>query len=151
MPPYTTRSSGRSATSGSRLFISMRSGASVSQLLQESCVPRGARTTRGAEVVMGGPCSCEQQAVGIELLAMLRAEARNEIVDSHASAFLARHVEHYPALMQHDRARAHGERVAHAVRHHQGRQAMLGNDALREVEHEARRARIERRDVLVEQ
>ena len=32
MPPYTTSSSGRSATSGSRLFISIRSGASVSQL-----------------------------------------------------------------------------------------------------------------------
>src|SRR2546422_3390794 len=46
MPPYTTRSSGRSATSGSRLFISMRSGASVSQLLALSCVPRGARTVR---------------------------------------------------------------------------------------------------------
>src|SRR5712692_9601896 len=46
MPPYTTRSSGRSATSGSRLFISMRSGASVSQLRAESSVPRGARTMR---------------------------------------------------------------------------------------------------------
>src|SRR5215813_142990 len=46
MPPYTTRSSGRSATSGSRLFISMRSGASVSQLFALSCVPRAARTTR---------------------------------------------------------------------------------------------------------
>src|SRR5918999_1865672 len=46
MPPYTTRSSGRSATSGSRLFISMRSGASVSQLFALSCVPRAARTGR---------------------------------------------------------------------------------------------------------
>src|SRR5687768_17320075 len=46
MPPYTTRSSGHSATSGSRLFMSMRSGASVSQLFAESCVPRGARTGR---------------------------------------------------------------------------------------------------------
>src|SRR5688572_26782984 len=46
MPPYTTRSCGRSATSGSRLFMSMRSGASVSQLFAESCVPRGARITR---------------------------------------------------------------------------------------------------------
>src|ERR687891_1305832 len=46
MPPYTTRSSGRSATSGSRLFISMRSGASVSQLFALSCAPRGERTAR---------------------------------------------------------------------------------------------------------
>ena len=38
--------SGFSATSGSRLFISMRSGASVSQLLAESSVPRAARMTR---------------------------------------------------------------------------------------------------------
>ncbi|MNT44066.1 hypothetical protein D3C72_1805710 [compost metagenome] len=43
MPPYTTSSFGFSATSGSRLFISMRSGASVSQLLAVSVVPRGAR------------------------------------------------------------------------------------------------------------
>src|SRR3954468_12102410 len=46
MPPYTTSSSGRSATSRSRLFISMRSGASVSQLFAESVVPRGALTVR---------------------------------------------------------------------------------------------------------
>ncbi len=38
--------SGCSATSGSRLFISMRSGASVSQLLAESSVPARARMTR---------------------------------------------------------------------------------------------------------
>ncbi len=44
VPPYTTRSSGRSATSGSRLFISMRRAASCCQPLQESVVPRGART-----------------------------------------------------------------------------------------------------------
>jgi hypothetical protein len=40
------RARGFSATSGSRLFISMRSGASVSQLLAESSVPRGLRMTR---------------------------------------------------------------------------------------------------------
>src|SRR3990167_4312788 len=43
MPPYTNSSLGFSATSGSRLFISMRSGASVSQLLAVSVVPRAAR------------------------------------------------------------------------------------------------------------
>src|SRR5215212_1620665 len=41
-PPYTIRSSGRSATSGSRLFISIRSAASCGQPLQESVTPRGA-------------------------------------------------------------------------------------------------------------
>src|SRR5207248_11371749 len=37
-------SSGRSATSGSRLFISMRRAASCCQPLQVMSVPRGART-----------------------------------------------------------------------------------------------------------
>ena len=45
-PPYTTRSSGRSATSGSRLFISIRSAASCGQPLQESACRRGARIVR---------------------------------------------------------------------------------------------------------
>ena len=36
VPPYTTRSSGRSATSGSRLFINMRSAASWGQPRQLS-------------------------------------------------------------------------------------------------------------------
>src|SRR5450756_636749 len=47
VPPYTTRSSGRSATSGSRLFISIRSAASWAQPLQLRSGPRGARTARG--------------------------------------------------------------------------------------------------------
>src|SRR5699024_3601162 len=47
VPPYTTRSSGRSATSGSRLFCSIRSGASVWQLLAVIRVPRGLFTSRG--------------------------------------------------------------------------------------------------------
>src|SRR5688572_6687192 len=49
VPPYTTRSSGRSATSGSRLFMSMRSAASCCQPLQEIEVPRGACTRRDVE------------------------------------------------------------------------------------------------------
>src|SRR5258705_9821652 len=43
VPPYTTRSSQRSATSGSRLFISIRSAASCGHPLHEMAVPRGAR------------------------------------------------------------------------------------------------------------
>ena len=50
-PPYTTSWSGSSATSGSRLFISMRSAASCCQPLQLISVPRGARTGRGPAVV----------------------------------------------------------------------------------------------------
>src|SRR2546430_626301 len=41
-PPYTMSWSGCSATSGSRLFISMRIAPSVAQLLQLRWVPRGA-------------------------------------------------------------------------------------------------------------
>src|SRR5690554_5335405 len=46
MPPYTTSSSGRSATSGSRLFWIIRYGASASHERQLSSVPRGARMLR---------------------------------------------------------------------------------------------------------
>ncbi len=44
VPPYTTSWSGASATSGSRLFISIRFGASRSQFAAVISVPRGART-----------------------------------------------------------------------------------------------------------
>nr|WP_234753995.1 hypothetical protein [Arthrobacter ramosus] len=54
VPPYTTRASGRSATSGSRLFINMRNGASVCQLLAVSSVPRAARTGRAPVVKSAG-------------------------------------------------------------------------------------------------
>ncbi len=49
-----SRSSGRSATSGSRLFMSIRRAASCGQPLQDNSVPRGARTRR-AVVVMPQP------------------------------------------------------------------------------------------------
>ena len=51
VPPYTTRSSGRSATSGSRLFISIRMAASWGQPRQLSSLPLGARTGRGPLVM----------------------------------------------------------------------------------------------------
>src|SRR5688572_22373843 len=47
VPPYTTRWSGSSATSGSRLFMSIRRAASWAQPRQVSSGPRGARTGRG--------------------------------------------------------------------------------------------------------
>src|SRR5689334_7599845 len=53
MPPYTTSACGFSATSGSRLFCNMRNGASVSQLLQVSWLPRGARTVRVVSMRVG--------------------------------------------------------------------------------------------------
>src|SRR5439155_4681964 len=67
VPPYTMRSSGFSATSGSKLFISIRSAASCSQPLQLSLVPRGARTRRPAITLPprlasfsgGPPASCK--------------------------------------------------------------------------------------------
>src|SRR4029434_6022015 len=45
-PPYTTSASSFSATSGSRLFISIRIAASACQVLHVRCPPRGARTVR---------------------------------------------------------------------------------------------------------
>src|SRR5882757_3148201 len=47
MPPYTTSSAGFSATSGSRLFISMRSGASVIHERALKALPRAARMILG--------------------------------------------------------------------------------------------------------
>src|ERR1700729_3832347 len=47
MPPYTTNSAGFSATSASRLFINMRSGASVIQVRALNALPRAARMIRG--------------------------------------------------------------------------------------------------------
>src|SRR4051812_6813747 len=43
VPPYTTRSSGRSATSGSRLFMSIRLAASCGHPCAVRVPPRGAR------------------------------------------------------------------------------------------------------------
>src|SRR5438445_12210623 len=51
VPPYTTRSCGRSATSGSRLFMSMRSAASWTQPRHDRARPRSARTILEAVTV----------------------------------------------------------------------------------------------------
>src|SRR4051794_23632921 len=59
-PPYTTSSSGCSATSGSRLFCSIRSAASCCQPRAVSVVPRGARTGRGPD--MGDPAFLVERA-----------------------------------------------------------------------------------------
>src|SRR6202051_4441005 len=47
MPPYTTSSPGFSATSGSKLFINIRSGASVIHERALKALPRAARITLG--------------------------------------------------------------------------------------------------------
>src|SRR5256712_6231511 len=62
VPPYTTSSWGRSATSGSRLFMSIRSAASWIQPLQDRCGPRGARTTLGP-VTVPDPAKCGMRSV----------------------------------------------------------------------------------------
>src|SRR5436853_473004 len=69
LPPYTTRSSGRSATSGSRLFMRQRRIASWAQPLHDRVEPRGARTTlllEGATPRLHGPqhLSAHDQALG---------------------------------------------------------------------------------------
>src|SRR5687767_13593341 len=80
MPPYTTRSSGRSATSGSRLFMSMRSGASVCQLRAVSVVPRGARTATGVPRSYGWFMVCSS-SVSVGLSVGLSVEASVELSD----------------------------------------------------------------------
>src|ERR1700722_910513 len=66
MPPYTTSSAGFSATSASRLFINMRSGASVIQLRALNVLPRAARMILG----LGGA----------SMLIPLRAKAPGQFV-----------------------------------------------------------------------
>src|SRR6187402_1576884 len=59
MPPYTTSDVGSSATSASRLFCSIRNGASVSQDLHVNVLPRGARIERDGSTrldIVGGSC-----------------------------------------------------------------------------------------------
>src|SRR5260370_16697548 len=66
VPPYTTKSSGFSATSGSRLFINMRRAASCCHPLQESVVPRAARK---------GPLDIELSATVPEIVALMKDSA----------------------------------------------------------------------------
>src|SRR5690606_33258307 len=73
VPPYTTRSSGRSALAGSRLFISIRSGASVCHERAESSVPVAAWIGRRGLVVMD-PCNSWTARAG-------RAGARPSVSD----------------------------------------------------------------------
>src|SRR5690606_15484104 len=53
--------------------------------------------------------STEQQRIVGELLAANLFEHVQQILDPHATALVARDVEHHLALMQHDRALAHVE------------------------------------------
>ena len=92
----------------------------------------------------------KEHTVVIERPARARAEALNEILHRHAGALRARDVEHDAAVRHHQRAVAERESLRHVVRHHQAGDVMLRHDALREREHLFRRARVERRRVLVE-
>src|SRR5580704_2002123 len=57
IPPYTTRLSGLSATSGSKLFWIMRYAASDNQFLQVRTDPRGARINRAGSVLRNSSVS----------------------------------------------------------------------------------------------
>jgi len=63
--PALTYTPGRSATSGSRLFVSIRSGASVNQLFAWSVVPRLARMMRLFCLSMGLPQGCSTLLDGL--------------------------------------------------------------------------------------
>src|SRR5262249_53430358 len=70
-----------SATSGSRLFISIRSGASVSQLRAESCWPRGARIIRtlSRRVAIGSSSGASKREAGFEHVAQSLLDGRGKI------------------------------------------------------------------------
>src|SRR5690606_23058723 len=64
---------------------------------------------------------------------------------------VARHVEHHLALVQHDGAITHVQRLPHAVGDHHGGKPAFRHDAGSELQHEIGRARVKRRRVFVEQ
>ena len=70
VPPYTTSSSGFSATSGSRLFCNIRYAASCGQPLQFSSVPRGA-----AMFLTGSPIGPKLCVAELLMSCSLRATA----------------------------------------------------------------------------
>src|SRR5688572_7735321 len=87
MPPYTTSSAGFSATSLSRLFCSIRYGASVSQDLQLSVAPRGARMLRegSRRVDMDGFRWREAEIIGrLSCPGQRAAAARAPVASFHA-------------------------------------------------------------------
>ena len=61
-----------------------------------------------------------------------------------------RNVEADLALVQHQEAVAAAQRLVHAVGHHQGGQAVLGDQLAGQIEDQLRRARVEGCRVLVE-
>ena len=58
-----------------------------------------------------------------------RVEHGQQVRHVHAAALVAGHVQHHLPLVQHDRALAHVQRLAHAVRHHHGGELAFGDDA----------------------
>src|SRR5277367_2796615 len=120
MPPYTTSSAGFSATSGSRLFISMRNGASVNQERALRVVPRGARMRRGF--------------TGASMVSLLEAE-RGPEAPRHfiAGAGMVEARERGdgamgPGAAGHEQARLvalHGQELARSLVRHHGAQHVL--------------------------
>src|SRR5580692_1183232 len=98
MPPYTTSSAGFSATSASKLFISMRSGASVIQLRALKVLPRAARMILG----LGGasmliPLRAKTPRQFIPGSGVVQARDRGDLTgspgspDHHQTGFVALH------------------------------------------------------------
>src|ERR1700733_14646605 len=118
MPPYTTSSAGFSAPSASKLFISMRSGASVIQDLALKVLPRAARMIRGFK--------------GASMVApLLGAEPPRHfisgtgIVEAGPRGYLSGS----PGAPYHEQAgllALHGQKFAGALIGHHGTQQMLG-------------------------
>src|SRR5215203_444865 len=76
------RSSGRSATSGSRLFISMRRAASWCQPLQVRSLPRGARMVGASLVsVMGSPSTLPLKKLAVRARLSPAADAEQQVDD----------------------------------------------------------------------
>src|SRR6202048_1918591 len=114
MPPYTTSSAGFSATSGSKLFISMRSGASVIQVRALKVLPRAARMTlgfNGASMVTS--LGAETPRHFIAGTGVIEPGHRGDLAGS-------------PCASNHQQARLialHGQELARAfIRHHRTQQ-----------------------------
>lgn len=98
---------------------------------------------------IGGYDSADQQFIIIESLASDLAEHVDEILDLQALAFVAADVENDLARVEHDRAVAEIESLAHRVRHHHCGQLALFNEAVRELHHKLRHAGVESRRMLI--
>src|ERR1700736_937582 len=112
MPPYTTSSAGFSATSGSRLFISMRNGASVIHERALKTLPRAARMTldfKGASI--GASLGAKTPRHFVTRTRVIEARDGGDLTGSPGASnhqqtgLVALHRQQFPGpLVRHDRA-----------------------------------------------